>query len=93
MLLAFDFDGALAPIVPLPPDARPFPGSVEAIERLSRVDGVLTALVSGRSRDDLATVSGARPSDRLLLSAATAPSSTRAVRPAWTTRRSGVSPW
>jgi trehalose 6-phosphate phosphatase len=67
VLLAFDFDGALAPIVPLPSDARALPGSVEAIERLSRVDGVVTALVSGRARDDLATVSGATPSDRLLL--------------------------
>jgi trehalose-phosphatase len=67
VLLAFDFDGALAPIVPLPPEARPLPGSVEAIERLSRVDGVVTALVSGRSRGDLAEVSGARASDRLLL--------------------------
>jgi trehalose 6-phosphate phosphatase len=67
VLLAFDFDGVLAPIVPLPPDARPLPGSVEAIERLSRVDGVVTALVSGRSRGDLAQVSGATPSTRLLL--------------------------
>jgi trehalose-phosphatase len=67
LLLAFDFDGVLAPIVPLPPDARPLPGSVEAIERLSRVDGVVTALVSGRSRSDLDAVSGATPSDRLLL--------------------------
>jgi trehalose 6-phosphate phosphatase len=67
LLLAFDFDGALAPIVPLPPDARPLPGSIEAIERLSQVEGVLAALVSGRSRDDLAAVSGATPSDRLLL--------------------------
>lgn len=67
LVLAFDFDGALAPIVRLPPDARPLPGSVEAIERLSRVDGVVTALVSGRARDDLAAVSGAVPSARLLL--------------------------
>jgi trehalose-phosphatase len=67
VLLAFDFDGVLAPIVPLPPDARPLPGSVEAIERLSRADGVVTALVSGRSRGDLAQVSGATPSARLLL--------------------------
>jgi trehalose 6-phosphate phosphatase len=67
LLLAFDFDGALAPIVPLPQDARALPGSVAAIERLSRLDGVTTALVSGRSRDDLAAVSGATPSGRLLL--------------------------
>jgi trehalose-phosphatase len=67
VLLAFDFDGVLAPIVPLPPDARPLPGTVEAIERLSGVDGVVTALVSGRSRGDLAQVSGATPSARLLL--------------------------
>ncbi|HET8615274.1 MAG TPA: trehalose-phosphatase [Actinomycetales bacterium] len=67
LLLAFDFDGALAPIVPRPEDARPLPGSVAAIEQLSRVDGVVTALVSGRSRADLASVSGAHPSEHLVL--------------------------
>lgn len=67
LLLAFDFDGALAPIVARPEDARALPGSVEAIERLSRADGVVAALVSGRSRHDLAEVSGAHASSHLLL--------------------------
>jgi trehalose-phosphatase len=67
VLLAFDFDGALAPIVPRPEDARPLPGALEAVQRLSRADGVVTALVSGRSRHDLAEVSGAQPSTHLLL--------------------------
>lgn len=67
LLLAFDFDGALAPIVSRPEDARPLPGTVAAIERLAQVDGVVTALVSGRSRGDLALRSGARASDVLLL--------------------------
>jgi trehalose-phosphatase len=67
LLLAFDFDGALAPIVPRPEDARALPGSVEAITQLAQVDGVVTALVSGRSRADLAALSGARPSAHLLL--------------------------
>jgi trehalose-phosphatase len=67
LLLAFDFDGALAPIVARPEDARPLPGSVEAVSTLSQVPDVVTALVSGRSRGDLAAVSGAAPSPHLLL--------------------------
>jgi trehalose-phosphatase len=67
LLLAFDFDGALAPIVPRPEDARPLPGSVEAVAQLAHADGIVTALVSGRSRADLHAVSGAQASERLLL--------------------------
>lgn len=67
LLLAFDFDGALAPIVARPEDARPLPGSVDAITTLSQAPDVVTALVSGRSRADLAGVSGAAPSPHLLL--------------------------
>jgi trehalose-phosphatase len=67
LLLAFDFDGALAPIVPRPEDARPLPGSVDAIDQLAQVDGVVTALVSGRSRAELADLSGAHVGPSLLL--------------------------
>lgn len=50
-LLAFDFDGTLAPIVPRPDDARA-PGSVVRSLRLLRQRWPV-AVVSGRSVDDL----------------------------------------
>jgi trehalose 6-phosphate phosphatase len=46
-VLAFDFDGTLAPIVPYPPDARPQPGAVEALARLARHVGTV-AIITGR---------------------------------------------
>ncbi len=67
LLLALDFDGVLAPIVPRPEDARPLPGSVQQVERLASGRDVVVALVSGRSRDDLAALSGVRPTAHLLL--------------------------
>lgn len=58
LLVALDFDGVLAPIVAVPSQARPLPGSASAIRELSRLPGTTVALVSGRGLDDLATVSG-----------------------------------
>lgn len=42
-----DFDGTLAPIVPEPEDARPWPGAVDVLADLSERAG-LVAIVSGR---------------------------------------------
>jgi trehalose 6-phosphate phosphatase len=58
LLLALDFDGVLAPIVPVPSDARPLPGSASAIGALATLPGTTVALVSGRGLADLAAVSG-----------------------------------
>jgi trehalose 6-phosphate phosphatase len=58
LLVALDFDGVLAPIVPVPSDARPLPESVAAIEELMALPGTTVALLSGRGRADLAAVSG-----------------------------------
>jgi trehalose 6-phosphate phosphatase len=58
VLLAFDFDGVLAPIVERPEDARPLTGVRRLVEELAAADGVTVALVSGRARDDLAALSG-----------------------------------
>jgi trehalose 6-phosphate phosphatase len=58
LLVALDFDGVLAPIVPVPSDARPLPESVAAIEELVALPGTTVALLSGRGRADLAAVSG-----------------------------------
>ena len=50
-LYAFDFDGTLAPIVEHPDDAAAAPRTVALLERLGAL--VPTALVTGRSADDL----------------------------------------
>ncbi len=59
LLVALDFDGTISPIVPVPSAARPLPGALEAMARLARAPGTDLVLVSGRARQDLATVSGA----------------------------------
>lgn len=46
-LIAVDFDGTLAPIVPDPEQARPHPGAVSALARLAGRVGVV-AVVTGR---------------------------------------------
>ena len=58
LLVALDFDGVLAPIVPVPGDARPLPAAVAAIRALAALPDTTVALLSGRGLADLATVSG-----------------------------------
>jgi trehalose 6-phosphate phosphatase len=58
LLVALDFDGVLAPIVPVPGDARPLPAAVAAIEALAELPDTAVALLSGRGLADLAEVSG-----------------------------------
>ncbi|GAA1308673.1 trehalose-phosphatase [Pseudonocardia xinjiangensis] len=58
LLVALDFDGVLAPIVPVPSDARPLPVSAAAIGSLATLPDTTVALVSGRGLADLAAVSG-----------------------------------
>lgn len=53
LLLALDFDGTLAPIVPRPEDATILPAALAVLERLSQRDDTLVALVSGRGLEDL----------------------------------------
>lgn len=55
LLVATDFDGVLAPFVLDPMDARPQPGTIEAITALSAATDTWTAVVSGR---DLTTLTG-----------------------------------
>lgn len=66
LLVALDFDGVLAPIVPVPSDARPLPASAAAIEELAALPATSVALLSGRGRADLATVSGLGSPIRLI---------------------------
>ncbi len=58
LLVASDYDGVLAPLRDDPSAAGFEVGAADALLRLSRVDGVTVALVSGRGVDDLQTTSG-----------------------------------
>ncbi len=60
LLVALDFDGTISPIVAVPSAARPVPGALEVMARLARAPGTEVVLLSGRARQDLASVSGAR---------------------------------
>lgn len=53
VLIASDFDGVLAPIVENRDEARALPESLQALRSLSGLDGTNVALVSGRSLEDL----------------------------------------
>lgn len=53
LLVALDFDGTVAPIVPRVDDAQLLPGARDAIECLLKSDRASIALVSGRSLADL----------------------------------------
>lgn len=52
LLLITDFDGTLAPIVPIPVHARPIPGALSALRRLAGHLGQVVVL-TGRSRASL----------------------------------------
>ncbi|WP_395701523.1 trehalose-phosphatase [Aquabacterium sp.] len=59
-LLAFDFDGTLAPIVPHPDDARIAPAVAERLQALMR--RLPVAIVTGRAVDDVRGRLGFEPS-------------------------------
>jgi trehalose 6-phosphate phosphatase len=66
LLVALDFDGVLAPIVPVPSQARPLPAAVAAIAALAALPDTTVALLSGRGLADLAAVSGFGPPVRMI---------------------------
>ena len=53
-LLAFDFDGTLAPIRENPSDVQLERAALALLEQTSQMEGVVVAIVSGRDADDLA---------------------------------------
>jgi trehalose 6-phosphate phosphatase len=53
MLVALDFDGTIAPIVPHPDDARLIPAAKPVIEALAERSDTEIALISGRGLHDL----------------------------------------
>lgn len=54
-LLAFDFDGTLAPIVDDPSAAQMSRGAAALLAEVTRIRGVVVAVASGRDADDLAS--------------------------------------
>lgn len=65
VLVATDFDGALAPLVLDPMDSRPVEGGMPALTALAALPGTMVALVSGRAVGPLRELSGAQ--DPILL--------------------------
>jgi trehalose 6-phosphate phosphatase len=53
MLLALDFDGTLAPIVPRPGDAAVLPAARAAVQSLLERPDMIVAVVSGRGLEDV----------------------------------------
>lgn len=53
-LLAFDFDGTLAPICSDPSEVRIDRGAAVLLAETTQMEGVIVAIVSGRDADDLA---------------------------------------
>ncbi|MBO0805152.1 MAG: trehalose-phosphatase [Nocardiopsaceae bacterium] len=56
-LIASDFDGTLAAIVPEPADARGYPGAARALAALARTVGTV-AIITGRPAGDAVTLGG-----------------------------------
>jgi trehalose 6-phosphate phosphatase len=67
-LLALDFDGTLAPIVPDPATSRPVPGTVEVLHELTG-QGVTVGLVTGRDARTVLALSGFEQLPGLLVEA------------------------
>src|SRR5919199_1428174 len=57
LLVACDYDGTLAPIVPDPTKAVPLPEAVAAIRALAALPQTTVAVISGRALRDLAALS------------------------------------
>jgi trehalose 6-phosphate phosphatase len=56
-LIALDFDGTLAPIVPDPADSRPAPGAVSALRALAEA-GAQIAVITGRDAETVVDLGG-----------------------------------
>jgi trehalose 6-phosphate phosphatase len=65
-LIASDFDGTLAPIVPDPSDARPAPGAIAALGRLAAAVGTV-AIITGRPAADAVRIGGLDAIDGLIV--------------------------
>ena len=66
LLVAMDFDGTMAPIVPHADDARPLPRAAAAFSGLAALPRTTTALISGRALASLRGVASP-PAESLLI--------------------------
>lgn len=66
LLLALDFDGTLAPIVPNPTDSRPVPGTVQTLTTLAG-GGAQIAVITGRDAATVLRLSGLDAVPRLIV--------------------------
>jgi len=66
LLVATDFDGTLAPIVEDPAAAAAAPGALAALRALAELPQTTVVLVSGRSRETLATLAPLPPTVHLI---------------------------
>ena len=66
LLVASDYDGVLSPIVDDPSAAVSYGPAVDALAAISECAGVLTMVISGRSREVLERLSGAPPTVTLV---------------------------
>ncbi|MDQ2721805.1 MAG: trehalose-phosphatase [Actinomycetota bacterium] len=66
LLVTSDYDGTLAPLVSDPSAAFPHPEAVALFTALAALPQTSTALISGRSRADLAALSGMPPQIHLV---------------------------
>ena len=67
VLVAVDFDGTLAPLVPDPLQARALHGGLEALREAAALSGVTTAVVSGRDLATLEMLTAIGPDDGITL--------------------------
>jgi trehalose 6-phosphate phosphatase len=67
VLVAVDFDGTLAPLVTDPLQARAVPGGLEALREAATLEGVTTAVVSGRDLATLEMLTAIGPDDGITL--------------------------
>jgi len=66
LVVACDYDGTLAPLVDDPSMAEPDRGALEALMGLGAMEGVTAIIISGRSPDVLAGLTGAPPDVTLI---------------------------
>lgn len=67
LLVATDFDGALAEFTVDPEDTSPAPGGMEALRRLAALPGTHVAVVSGRDLRTLTELTGAGSAEPIVL--------------------------
>jgi trehalose 6-phosphate phosphatase len=66
LLVVCDYDGTIAPLVDDPAAARPEAGAIASLVTLAEMPATVAAILSGRSLDALATLTGSPPGVHLI---------------------------